>query len=55
MKTEKEKKEKSTIEELREIRDKISIEIQDMSFEELQKYIEKKLTLHPKNKWVKGN
>lgn len=54
----KEKTEKSTIEQLREIRDKISVETQDMTFEQLQKYIEEQMkeTLHPKAKWSKvGN
>jgi len=49
MTTEKQKTEKSTIEQLREIRDKISAETQNMTFEQLQKYIEERLTetLHP--------
>jgi len=49
------KTEKSTIEQLREIRDKISAETQDMTFEQQQKYIEEQLTetLHPKAKWGK--
>ncbi len=43
------------MEQLREIRDKISLETQDMTFEELQKYIDERLsgTLHPKEVWDK--
>lgn len=54
MKTKEIKKIKSTIEQLRDIREKISLDIQDMNFEELKKYIEKKLTLHPKSVWQKA-
>ncbi len=54
MKKEKIKVGKSEIEQLREIRDKISLEIQDMTFQELQKYIKDKLTLHPKSSWGKS-
>lgn len=55
MKTEKQKMGKSTIEQLREIRDKISAETQNMSFEQLQKYIKERLTetLHPTAVWSK--
>ena len=49
MKTAKKEKGKSEIELLREIRDKISLEIQDMSFEELKKYFDEKPTLYPKS------
>lgn len=44
---------KSEIEHLRDIREKIGIEIQDMSFEQLKKFIEGKSTLHPKSAWKK--
>jgi Sec-independent protein translocase protein TatA len=46
---------KSTIEQLRDIRDKISAETQNMNLEELQKYIQEKMTetLHPKVVWKK--
>lgn len=49
------KKEKSTIELLREIRDNISNETQNMTLEQLQKYIEEQLkeTLHPNAAWRK--
>lgn len=51
----KEKTEKSTMEQLREIRDKISVETQDMTFEQLQKYIEEQMkeSLRPKAVWNK--
>lgn len=55
MKTQKKKKEKSAIQELRDIRDKIGFEIQDMSFEKLKKYIEERLSLHPSSVWQKRN
>lgn len=45
------KKAKSTVQQLREIRDKIGTEIQDLSYEQLVKYIEKKSTLHTKRVW----
>jgi hypothetical protein len=53
--TEKQKTGKSTIEQLREIRDKISAETQDMTFEEFRKYIDQHLSgsLHPKSVWNK--
>ena len=46
--------EKSTLEQLREIRDKISAETQNMTFAELKKYIEHQLqeSLHPKAVWM---
>jgi hypothetical protein len=53
MKSETEKTEKSTVQELREIRDKIGTEIEDMNYEQLKKYIEDKLTLHPIAVWQK--
>ena len=42
-----------TIETLREIRDKVSSETQNMTFEQLQKYIQEKLkdTIHPTANW----
>ena len=54
MNTAEEKKEKSTIEQLREIRDKVSIETQNMSFSELEKYVESQLqeSLFPKSVWA---
>lgn len=53
MKTKKKKKEKSAIEQLREIRDKISMDIQDMTFDELKKYVQERLTLHHTSVWRK--
>lgn len=53
MKNIKEKKEKSTVQQLREIRDKIGTEIQDLTYEQLMKYIEKKSKLHPTRVWQK--
>jgi hypothetical protein len=55
MKTEKQQTGKSTIEQLREIRDKISEETQDMTFEQLKKYIDERMTetLHPTAIWRK--
>jgi len=38
-----EKKEQSTIDQLREIRDKMSTETQNMTFEELKKYVDYQL------------
>jgi ferritin len=56
MKTEKQKTAKSTVELLREIRDKVSAETQDMTFEQLQRYIDEQLkeTIHPKVNWRNG-
>lgn len=51
MKTEEKYKTKSTIEQLREIRDKISLEIKDLNFEQLKKYLEEKKTLHSVKLW----
>ena len=49
-----EKKEKSTIEQLRDIREKVSDETQNMTFSELKKYLEYQLqeSLFPKSVWV---
>jgi len=43
------------MEQLREIRDMISVETQEMSFDQLQKYIEEEMKepLHPKANWRK--
>ena len=45
--------EKSTIDQLREIRDKIGVEIQNMTFEQLKEYLDKKSTNFPKKVWQK--
>ncbi len=41
------KQEKSVIQELRTIRDKVSLEIKDMTLKQLKEYFNKKKTLHP--------
>ena len=53
MKTKKQKTIKSINEQLREIRDNISENTQNMTFDQLQKYIEEQLkeTLHPNAVW----
>lgn len=50
MKTIKRKK-KSATQQMRDIRDKIGFDIQNMTFEQLKKYIEERLTLHPARAW----
>jgi len=54
MSTVEEKNEKSTLEQLREIRDKVSAETQNMTFSELKKYVESQLQepLFPKAVWA---
>lgn len=47
------KKEKTLIDELRQIRDKINLEIQDLSLEQLKHYWKTKETLHPTRVWQK--
>ena len=49
-----EKKEKSTIDKLRDVRDKVSAETQNMTFQELMKYVEYQLndSLFPKSVWM---
>ena len=39
------------MEQLREIRDKISLETMDMSFEELQEYLAKRSKIHNPSVW----
>ena len=55
MKTDKPQTEISTIEQLRVIRDKISAETQNMTFEQFKIYVEERLqeTLHPNATWHK--
>jgi len=43
----KNKKEERMVDKLREIRDNISDEIKDLSFEQLMKYLDSKKALHP--------
>ena len=54
MNAKEEKKKQSMLEQLREIRDKVSNETQDMAFSELKKYVEFQLqeSLFPKSVWV---
>ena len=53
METVAEKKEKTMIEQLREIRDNVSEETKNMSFSELKEYVECRLqdSLYPKTVW----
>lgn len=50
MKT-KDKKEKSVMQQLRDIRDKLSEAIKDMSSEELKDYLNRQQTLHSASVW----
>jgi len=54
MNTVEEKREKSMLEQLREIRDKVSAETQYMTFSELKKYVESHIqeSLFPKTVWA---
>ncbi len=52
MKT-KDKKEKSVLQQLRDIRDKLSMEIKDMTYEQLKEYLDRQKTLHPTAVWRK--
>ena len=49
----KEKKEKSVMQQLREIRDKLSVDIKDMTYEQLTEYLNRQKTLHPTATWQK--
>jgi hypothetical protein len=51
MKTKLKKLVASTVEELRNIRDKIGIEIQEMNHDSIKKYFGKKTSLFPKRVW----
>jgi len=51
MKAKKQEINKSTVELLREIRDKISAETKDMSYDQLTEYLKKQKTLHPNVTW----
>ncbi|HEY4323093.1 MAG TPA: hypothetical protein VGN20_03885 [Mucilaginibacter sp.] len=48
------KADKTVIEQLREIRDKLSMDIKDLSLADLKEYINKQKTLHPENVWQKN-
>lgn len=45
--------EKSTVAQLREIREKVNLEIKDLSAQQLKDYLNKKETLHPAKFWKK--
>ena len=47
------KEEKTLVEELREIRDKISLDIQDLTAEQMKEYFSKQKTLRPTSLWRK--
>jgi hypothetical protein len=51
METKEKNKEKSVLEDLRTIRDKISAELKGLSTEQIVEYLKKKKTLHPKAVW----
>lgn len=53
MKTDKEETTQSTIAQLREIRDKISLDIMNMTFEQLRSYVRERMKLHPTADWQK--
>ena len=52
MKTE-EKEQKSIMEQLRDIREKLSDEIKDMTPKQVKEFLDKQETLHPKSFWDK--
>ena len=45
------KSDKTVVEQLREIRDKLNIEVKDISVEQLMEYLSKQKTLHPTGIW----
>ena len=45
------KTEKTFVEQMREIRDKVNLEIKDLSSTELKQYLDKQKTLHPIGFW----
>ncbi|MEI7961633.1 MAG: hypothetical protein WCI04_04835 [archaeon] len=54
MKTkEKRKTEKTLLEQLREIRDDLSLEMKDMTLEQIKEYLKNKDTLHSTEVWDK--
>lgn len=56
MKTKTSKQSKKTVvQHLREVRDKINLDIQDMTIEQLRAYLKKQKTLHPRSYWQKAN
>jgi hypothetical protein len=53
MKT-KEKEQKSVLLQLRDIRDKLSLEIKDMTYDQLKEFLDRHKTLHSKSIWPRG-
>jgi hypothetical protein len=45
--------EKTFVEQMRDIRDNLSLEIKDLTLEQLKDYLQSKKTLHPANVWLK--
>jgi hypothetical protein len=45
--------EKTLVEQMREIRDKVNLDIKDLTAAELKAYFDKQETLHPKGLWKK--
>jgi hypothetical protein len=45
--------EKTMVEQLREIRDKISLEIKDMTLDQMKNYFKNQKTLHSETNWEK--
>jgi hypothetical protein len=46
--------EKTLIEQLREIRDRISLDIKDLTTEQMKEYFSKQKTLHPISDWLEA-
>ena len=52
MKTKEEKKiDKTLVQQMRDIRDKVNLDIKDLTVEQLKEYFRKQKTLHPKSVW----
>lgn len=45
------KEEHNLLEQLREIRDQLSLEMKDMTLEQIKEYLKRKETLHPTGIW----
>ncbi len=55
MKTKETKKtSKTLVQQMRDIRDKVNLDIKDLTFEQLRDYIKKQKTLHPIGVWRNG-
>ena len=44
---------KTFVEQLRDIRDKVSVDIKDLPLDQLKEYLSKQKTLHPNRVWQK--